>query len=135
MTKHINTTDAQRAWLETLPTTQAKQLHIGVDQGIVTLSVDTDRRVPIITITLRTTDAQHVIANAYTAVAGSGPVVRIDTQGRALLWVGNVRLPIPSQISGLITHWLADNVPDTRPAQRTIPTCAAEAAKAIGVAA
>lgn len=135
MTKLINTTDAQRAMLETLPTTQAKQLHIGAEHVIVTLSVDTDRRVPIITVTLRTTDAQHVLATAYTAVSGSVPVVRIDTQGYARLWIGNFRLPIPAEISGLVTHWLADNVPAANPAPRPIPTCAAEAAKAIGVAA
>lgn len=135
MTKHINTTDAQRAELDTLPTTAARELHIGVEHGIVTISVDVDRNVPIITTTVRTPDARHILCTCYTAVTGSSPAVRTDSQQTARLWVGNFRVRIPADIVGLITHWLAANVPAANPAPRPIPACAAEAAKAIGVAA
>lgn len=135
MSLHINTTEAQRAELDTLPTSAARELHIGVAHGIVTLSVDINRNVPIITTTVRTPDARHILCTCYTAVAGSSPAIRTNRQQTSLLWVGNFRVRIPAEIVGLVTHWLAKNVPDTRPAPRPIPACAVDAANAIEVAA
>lgn len=133
MSLHINTTEAQRAELDTLPTSAARELHIGVDHGIVTLSVDIE--VGIITTKVRTPDARHILCTGYTAVAGSSPAVRTNHQQTSLLWVGNFRVRIPAKIVGLVTHWLAKNVPDTRPVPRPIPACAVDAANAIEVAA
>jgi len=90
---------------------------------------------PIITTTVRTSDARHILCTCYTAVTGSSPAIRTDSQQTARLWVGNFRVRIPADIVGLVTHWLAANVPAANPAPRPIPACAAEAAKAIGVAA
>lgn len=135
MSKHFNINDAQRAELDNLPTTNARELHIGGDHGIVTLSVDIDRNVPIITTTVRTPDARHILCTCYTTVTGSSPAVRTNRHQTSLLWVGNFRVRIPDELVGLVTHWLAENVPDAKPAPRPIPACAADAAKAIGVAA
>ena len=135
MSLHINTTEAQRAELDTLPTTNARDLHIGVDHGIVTISVDINRNVPIITTTVRTPDARHILCTCYTSVTGSIPDIRTDSQQTARLWVGNFRVRIPADIVGLVTHWLAANVPDAKPAPRPIPACAVDAANAIEVAA
>ena len=120
MSLHLGTTQPQREALSTLPTTDSAELHIGVDGGIVSLSVDRDRRVPVITTTLRTPDANTVLASCYNAITGSVPQVRIDTQQTARLWVGNIRVQIPAAISGLVAHWLAEHIQSPK-ATRQLP--------------
>lgn len=128
MSLHLGTNPQQREALSTLPTTDAAELHIGVEGGIVSISIDRDRRVPIITTTLRTPDANTVLASCYNAVAGSVPQVRIDTQQTASLWVGNIRVQIPSAISGLVAHWLAEHIKPPQTARQLPPEAQALAA-------
>lgn len=120
MSLHLGTNPQQREALSNLPTTDAAELHIGIEGGIVSISIDRDRRVPIITTTLRTPDARTVLASCYNAITGSTPQVRHEPSGTARLWVGNIRVQIPASVSGLVAHWLADNIQSPQ-ATRQLP--------------